>query len=635
MAQFFILSLFKQNHRRMKNRLLLLCAMVLTGTALRSQCVFSCYTYTRTSIAYSVFPNAGNNAIPQFAPSIDDGITPPIPLGFNFNYYCGTYSAVLVCSNGFIQFDIGSPPSLAFSNPAQAFPDPASPNGIVALNMNDFDPNYGGIITYTTIGSAPNRMFIATYSNVPIWTYNSSLNTGQIVLYEGSDIIEIHSGSINASNTNIYNGTQGIENPTGTSGNTVPGRSASVWQVTTSDAYRWTPVAQYTAAPMSGTISGPTSVCQGQPGNFNLTTTVVPNQFNWTVPGNWTGTSTTTALAATIGATGVVSVTATYSCGNTPPLTFSVTSLPLPNITITGVTPAFICSGETMTIDVTGGATYTLFPGGIPVNSSFTVQPPGPMTYSVAGTGTNGCESAYMAQTPVTVYQTPTVVVNSGTICIGETFTINATGANIYTYCGPFNTVKPVTVGTTTCMVIGQAANNCTASAVTTVEAKPLPTLTLTASRTSLCPKETITLSVTGANSYTWTNNLSSATSSAITMTVSPLANTNYSVTGTDQFSCSSTSTVGITLKVCTGLDESLSGVPYTVYPNPSAGVFNVSFVSYAPGAKLDVLDGQGRRIATAEPVDGKAVIDLGAHAAGIYFLQLRGTPGVQKIVKE
>jgi hypothetical protein len=578
-----------------------------------------------------MFPTGGTNVIPSLSPTIDDGITPPVPIGFSFDYYCATYTSVLICSNGFIQFDIGSPPNLSFSNPAQAFPDPASPNGIVALNMNDLDPNIGGTITYTTIGSAPNRIFIATYSNVPIWTYNSSINSGQIVLYEGTNIIEVHSNSINASNTNIYNGTQGIENPTGSSGNTVPGRSAGIWQVTSPDAFRWTPVAQYTAAPLSATITGPTSLCAGQTANFALTTTLLPNSFNWSVPGTWTASSSSvTTLSSTVGASGSVSVSATFSCGTTPPISFSVTALPLPFISIQTVTPAFICSGETMTITAGGGGTYTLFPGNIQVPATFTVMPPSTMIYSVIGTGTNGCEALNPAQAGVQVYETPTITVSSGAVCLGQSYMFTVTGAAQYTYSTLFASITPTIPGTYTCDVIGQATNNCVDTARGTLTVNPIPSLTISASRLSMCPKEVITLTVSGATSYTWANNTNVAT-----MTISPTTNTVYSVNGANQFSCTNSTSLGITVKPCVGIDEKIYDTEgIGIFPNPSGGSFNYRCDDCA-GKAFTVYDAQGRLIRTFTSETGSGKIDLSDHPAGIYLLKSDGSPHVQRLLKE
>ena len=599
-----------------------------------AQCLPGCYTYSQSAITYSQFPTGGTNIISQLSPSIDDGITSPLPIGFSFKYYCTTYTAVLICSNGFIQMDMGSPPSLSFANPSQAFPDPTSPNGIIALNMNDFDPNMGGSITYTTIGTAPNRMFVVTYSQVPIWSYNSSINSGQIVLYETSDRIEIHSASINSSGTNIYTGTQGIENQSGSSGSCVSGRSNSTFQVTTPDAYRWTPITTYTPAPLTGTITGPSSVCIGTSANYSLATPSATQTFSWALPGGWSGgTSTTTAISIpTVGFSGTVAVMATYTCGNSNPITYSVTSMTPPFISLASILPSTICAGETSTITVNGGATYTLQPGAVPVGNVFTVSPAaGVYQLSVYGTGANGCDSPNPATTTLVVNSKPTVSASSGTICLGGSYTIQAGGATNYTYSTTFPTMSPAAVGIYTYEVIGSFTTNCSDTAQGSLKVNPNPTVTTSANRTSICAKESVSLTASGASTYSWSNGVSTGS-----QTLSLTSNTVLSVVGTSSDGCVGTSSISITVKACTGVDEQ-NATTVQLVPNPTHGAVNYALSGDYRNCQMQVYDAQGKLVQTIQPVANEDVIHLEAMPSGLYYLQLRDGSSVKtvKLVKE
>jgi gliding motility-associated-like protein len=62
----------------------------------------------------------------------------------------------------------------------------------------------------------------------------------------------------------------------------------------------------------------------------------------------------------------------------------------------------------------------------------------------------------------------------------------------------------------------------------------PLPTLTLTGSHSVACISETISISATGANTFTWTN--TGATTNSVSMTLS--ATTVFTVNGTDANGC-------------------------------------------------------------------------------------------------
>lgn len=101
------------------------------------------------------------------------------------------------------------------------------------------------------------------------------------------------------------------------------------------------------------------------------------------------------------------------------PVVFSVN--PLPTISASS---GSICNGQSYTIVASGANTYT-FQGGGPVKTPTTTT-----SYTVVGTSTAGCVSQSFATSTVTVNPTPTISVNSGAICAGQSFTMVASGAN-------------------------------------------------------------------------------------------------------------------------------------------------------------------------------------------------------------
>ena len=116
------------------------------------------------------------------------------------------------------------------------------------------------------------------------------------------------------------------------------------------------------------------------------------------------------------------------------PITVSVN--PLPTIAISG---GNVCVGSSYTLNPTGAATYT-FSGG-----SAIVSPSVNTTYSVTGTSAFGCAASNTAVATIGVYTPPTISVNSGSICAGNSFTIITTGADTYTYSGGSAIVSPST----------------------------------------------------------------------------------------------------------------------------------------------------------------------------------------------
>jgi len=77
----------------------------------------------------------------------------------------------------------------------------------------------------------------------------------------------------------------------------------------------------------------------------------------------------------------------------------------------------------------------------VSLSNSIVVIPNTSGTLGVAATNT--CGAGPMQTISIVVNPSPTISVNSGTICMGESFTLSASGANTYTYSGGSNIVSP------------------------------------------------------------------------------------------------------------------------------------------------------------------------------------------------
>ncbi|HTA61785.1 MAG TPA: gliding motility-associated C-terminal domain-containing protein, partial [Bacteroidia bacterium] len=129
------------------------------------------------------------------------------------------------------------------------------------------------------------------------------------------------------------------------------------------------------------------------------------------------------------------------------------------------------------------------------------------------------------------------------------------------------------------------------------------PTLTVTATNTLVCSGANVTLTVSGAQSYTWGANAGSATTN--TVLVNPSSNTTYTVTGANSGSCAGTSTTSITINttatptititatsysLCSGINDTLkasagTALSYTWSSNASSATTSSVIVSPAVGA--------------------------------------------------
>jgi len=618
----------------MKRILLFFIILFLEASSIWSQCVSTCSAYAVSPITFSAFASNGPTLNSLFTPSADDG-TVSVPIGFSFDFYCNSYSTIIVCTNGFMQFDYGTPlgfGSPPYSHAPQSFPSTYTPNGLVALQMNDFDVTTSGSISYTTVGSSPYRQFILTYSDVPIW-YDAAhnippsplYNSGQIVLYETTNIIEIHTANIPIS---PYLGTQGIENTTGTLGATSPGRNFAAWSGTNS-AYQFSP---FTPGPPL-TVTGSTFLCQGTYDFYQASYIVGATAYNWSFPPGWTGSSSLTLITATAGSSGALSVTATYTCGTSAPTILNISVTPSPTVSISA-SPVIMCSGKTVTLSTTGAQSYTINPGNLMGSSSFTDMPPTTTIYSVSGTNSLGCESFITTTVSVYVKLTPTVSVDNGSVCLGGTFDMNpnssATSYSVLGGSGNFSSVTPTLAGLYSYTVIGNGGNGCIADpVVSTLTVYALPHVGVISSHSIICNKESAVLTATGANTYAWTNLSTNAS-----ITVSPTANSYYSVTGMNNYGCKNTATYTIVVNPCTGIEQNdQDNLQIKIYPNPTNGLFDVVFNPSDNGTLMEIYSTVGQLLKSVIVTGQTTRIDIQEYTPGLYYVKIKNN-GYEKIIK-
>ncbi len=156
---------------------------------------------------------AGTGTLAPTASSSDDNGDANVPIGFDFTFFGNTYGAIGIASNGYLTF--GEDISDLSNDP---IPTATLPNDMIAGLWDDLAPNSdpNANVYYQTSGMAPNRTFTVQWDRVPQFA-NTDDNTFQVVLYEGSNAIEIRYKSVTPEGfAGDY--TIGIENADGTDG---------------------------------------------------------------------------------------------------------------------------------------------------------------------------------------------------------------------------------------------------------------------------------------------------------------------------------------------------------------------------------------------------------------------------------
>jgi len=259
----------------------------------------------------------------------------------------------------------------------------------------------------------------------------------------------------------------------------------------------------------------------------------------------------------------------------------------LTNQTITNFTYSIantsICAGQTANLSVTttgtvpGGTTfnwYTSSTGGSPVGTgnNFTT----PVLNNTTSYFVQSCPGTYREEVIVTVNPSPTITVNSPSICAGQTANLTANGGTTYSWSAGatstgVNTANASPVITTTYTVTGTTAG-CTSTAVSTVTITPGPTITVTSA--TICAGQTASLTASGGTTYSWS---AGATSTGVnTADASPAITTTYTVTGTTS-GCTGTAVATVTVSpnlaitvnspsICAGQTASLTANGATSY---------------------------------------------------------------------
>jgi hypothetical protein len=197
------------------------------------------------------------------------------------------------------------------------------------------------------------------------------------------------------------------------------------------------------------TVAGVTSICAGA--GLTLVASGA-NSYSWS-NGSQNSTLQVSPLVNT-----TYTVTGT-SAGCSHSIVKTITVNPLPVLSIAGNNS--ICRGKSSTLIASGATSYSWNNGAN--TTSLQVSPLATTIYTLNGTNSSGC-SASMLYT-VTVNNLPTITANTSSqlICMGQTATLSANGANTYSWSNGMSG-NPISVNptlTTIYTVTGQDANNC------------------------------------------------------------------------------------------------------------------------------------------------------------------------------
>lgn len=230
---------------------------------------------------------------------------------------------------------------------------------------------------------------------------------------------------------------------------------------------------------------------------------------------------------------------ASTSCGIVQK-TFTIGVNTLPNI-VANATQTFVCKGTSVKLFGSGGSSYT-WSNGVSNNVLFT--PTVTTTYSVIGTNSNGCKNS--AAITLSVIPIATITVSSGStmMCLGQTATLTASGANTYTWSSgettPTITWTPTNSGTSNYYVNGKNTFGCVSNtfvAIAVYSASPI--FNFPSSTATVCAVNSNTISIPFSSTYPYDvyscgQPNTSCDINGLILNPSPSVPTIYSVTATN-----------------------------------------------------------------------------------------------------
>jgi len=275
-------------------------------------------------------------------------------------------------------------------------------------------------------------------------------------------------------------------------------------------------------------INGNMTICKGKSTTLSATGGV---SYIW----NTGNTGSNIAVAPSANQSYTVTASNSYGCMSSASATVTVNNLP--TITFNGSTT--ICDGASTSITATGASTYAWSTG----SQNGTVSLSNAGTYTVTATDAQNCTNT--ATVTIKVNQNPDVQISgSDYICVGNTATLTASGAQTYIWnteeTTPSIAVSPV--ANSTYSVTGYDTNGCHTTSSKVVNVVSLPVVAVSGTKT-ICSGQSTTLTATGGASYVWSNG---ETSNSIT--VSPAATQSYVVTVTNTHGCVSSLETQVTV---------------------------------------------------------------------------------------
>lgn len=548
----------------------------------------------------------------------DDCFSVAIDIGFSFCFLNNAYTECYIGSNGWVSFSPPPNPWTTFTSATIPSLTSTVPKNCIMGPWQDWQPDgcapAGSCIKFQTLGVAPNRKFVVSFDNVPMYSCTWLLGKFQIVLNETTNIIENHiTDKPNCLGWAGGTATQGVHSADGLTAYTAPGRNSTPWTAS-NESTRFVPsgITWYDATGLvvgfgDSLVVSPTVTttytcdltgCDGVTYTADVTVTVIDNDpdFNYSTsyctsgtalpivspdpggtftaaPGGLVIDPVTGEIDLDASATGFYTITYSFGapCFETATDNVSIINDPDPAFTYPDI--SFCPTGSVLPDYIaTAGGTFSVSPAGLVINAAtgsidLTTGVIG-TTYTITYTVGLLCTASSTFTITISDLDDPTFAYSASSYCpTGTTSpTVISTPGGSFTVSPPGLSVNPVTgmidlttgaVGTTYTITYTTPAGPCSDFSSVTVTIDPLDDASFSYPSSTYCPTGYALPVITGVSGGSFiisptTMNIDDETG-AINLGTGDVGTT-YTITYTTPAGpCSNTSTFDVTI---TPLDD-------------------------------------------------------------------------------
>ena len=288
-----------------------------------------------------------------------------------------------------------------------------------------------------------------------------------------------------------------------------------------------------------------------------------------------------------------------------------------PTVNISG--NLLLCPGQSTTLTASGAQTYTWMNGSS--GNILVVTPSMTSTFFVlTASPSYSCNTIAKAKVVVVPMPTLSIAASTTLLCSGHSATLTGSGATSYTWSNNTNTssITIAPVANQNYSLFGASAPGCTAMVTQSVNVLPNPAVQITPPGTTVCAGQKITISATGATSYSWNTGVQQ-----FSIIATPSITINYSVIGTNTNGCSGTSSVTIFVMKCLGLQKFENEIKFNMYPNPVGNGQSLAIHNELLNGRIEIRNLIGEIFLTLNTKENIANIDCSGFCKGIYLVIL------------